>query len=213
MALDATTSGAEPPAYPKGFPPLSELGSRSARIAKWQLAVFQPWVDEYEYQWDGKTKKGCCFKCLLVDVEQPSMYCHAEFKKTKSNDKTFQATVKKFTEQGIFAFEKVGLVDSVKAQYLTAPKREVINLATTTAQQALGSTATKTSAVQPCPTGSVADKMELQQTQQFDLTALVKEVSALRPTTNARKVFDVCLIDGSEDLQSGKMRTMKTTPF
>ena len=201
MSLDATASGAEPPAYPKGFLPLSELGSRSGRIGKWRLAVFHPWVDEYGYEWDGNTKKGCCFKCLLVDVEQPSMYCHAEFKKTRSNEKTFQATVKKFTEEALFAFEKVGFVDSVKAQYLTAPKREVINLATTTAQQALGSTSTKTSAVQPCPTGSVADKMELQQTQQFDLIALVKEVSELRPTTSGRKVFDVCLIDGSEDPQ------------
>ena len=159
-------------------------------MGKWQLAVYHAWEDEYDYQWDGETKKGCCFKCLLVDVLQPSMYCHAEFKKTKKNEKAYQMVVKKFTEEGIFAFEKVGCVDSVKAQYLTAPKREVINLASTTATPVLGSaanatsaaatTAIKAGAVQPCPTGSVADKVELDKNQHFDLTALVLEYLTCR---------------------------------
>ena len=141
------------------------------------------------------------------------MCCHAEFrKKTKKNEKLYEAAVKQITEGAIFTFEKIGFVDSVKTQYLAAPRREVINLTTTTAQQTLGNVATETSAVQPCPTGSVADKMELQQSQHFDLTALVKEVSALRPTATTRKVFDVCLIDGSTNLSTGKMRTIKQ-PF
>ena len=190
-------------------------------MGKWQLAVFHAWEDEYTYDWEGETKKGCCLKCLLVDIQQPSMYCHAEFKKTKRNEKSCQAAVNKYTEGRIFAFEKIGFVDSVKAQYQTAPKREVINLASATANPVLGSTtaaegkdskdgAAETSAVQPCPTGSVADKVELGQNQHFDLTALVKEVSALRPASKTRKVSDVCLIDGSSNRESGNMQTMKT---
>ena len=130
-------------------------------------------------------------------------------KTTQKNEKLYEAAVKQITEEAIFTFEKIGFVDSVKAQCLAAPRREVINLTTKTALQTLGNVATETSAVQPCPTGSVADKMELQQSQHFDLTALVKEVSALRPTATTRKFFDVCLIDGSTNLSTGKMRTIK----
>ena len=129
----------------------------------------------------------------------------------------------KFTEDSIFTFEKIGFVADVKAQYLTAPKREVINLSSTTATPILGNAATangaaatgatKTSAVQPCPTGTVADKAEIDKNQHFDLTALVKDVSTLRPTTTTRQVFDVSLIDGSTDSKSGKMKMMKTALF
>ena len=90
-----------------------------------------------------------------------SMYCHAEFKKQRRMRNPYEAAVKKISKGAIFTFEKIGFVDSVKAQYLAAPRREVINLTTTTAQQTLGNVATETTAVQPCPTGSVADKMEL----------------------------------------------------
>ena len=212
MAAASKTGSAVQPAYPNGFLPLNELTSRSARIGKWQLGVCHAWEDEYEYQWEGETKTGCCFKCLLVDILKPTVYCHAEFKKTRKNEKSYQAAKSKFTEGSILVFEQIGFGDSVKAQYLTASKREVINLASTKASPSLGSIA-EASAVQPCPTGSVADKVELKQNQYFDLTALVKEVSALRPATSSRKVFDVCLIDGSTDPKSGKMQTMKAALF
>ena len=89
-------------------------------------------------------------------------------------------------------------------------------MATTTASVVLGQGQTATSAavpVQPCPTGTVADKMELERHQHFDITALVKEVSALRPTSNGRNVFDVCLIDGSKDQKTGKVKTMTTALY
>jgi hypothetical protein len=209
-AVSNANSAAQP--ENKKYQPLAELTTRSARIGKWQLSLFHPWEDTYEYEWGGEKKKGTCFKCLLIDVDQPTSYCHAEFKKTKKNENAYHAAVKKYAEGGTFVFEKVGFVDSIKAAYLAAPKREVINLATTSANKVLGGAASSTSAVQPCPEGSVADKMELQQNQHFDLTALVKTVSPLRPA-KGRAAFDVCLIDGSTDLSTGKMRTMKTTLF
>ena len=128
MSSASKTSGAAQPAYPEGYLPLSDLTSRNAKFGKLRLAVFHPWEDDYEYGIEGSTKKACCFKALLVDVEQMSMYCHAEFKKKKKkNEKLYEAAVKQFTEGAIFTFEKIGFADSVKAQYLAAPRREVIN--------------------------------------------------------------------------------------
>ena len=73
------------PTYPEGYMKLVELTSRSARMGKWQLAVFHPWEDTYEYEFDGVKKQGVCFKTLLVDVHDNTTYCHAEFKKTTKN--------------------------------------------------------------------------------------------------------------------------------
>jgi len=107
MSSASKTSGAAQPAYPEGYLPLSDLASRNAKFGKFRLAVFHPWEDDYEYDWEGSTKKACCFKTLLVDVEQMSMYCHAEFKKTKKNEKLYEAAVKKHTGGAIFTFEKI----------------------------------------------------------------------------------------------------------
>ena len=41
----------------------------------------------------------------------------------------------------------------------------------------------------------------------------MKEVSALRPVTGARKVFDAHLLDGAIDPTTGKLKIMKTTLF
>ena len=223
MTSVSKAASAGQPAYPEEFLPLSQLTSRSARMGKWQLGVFHAWEDIYEYEWEGEPRQVCCLKALLVDIQEQTMYCHAEFKKTKKNEKSYLAAKEKYTEGKVFAFEKAGFVDSVKAQYQTATKREVINLASTAANPILGSTtdakdskdgAAETSAAQPCPIGSVADKVELGKNQHFDLIALVKEVSALRPTNKtARKVFDVVLIDGSLNPETGKMQTMKVALF
>ena len=76
-------SAAQPAAGPPGYLPLQELTDRSARIAQLKLSVFHPWEDQYSYTWDGQERSGTIFRCLLVDTEDPTSYCHAEYKKTK----------------------------------------------------------------------------------------------------------------------------------
>jgi hypothetical protein len=88
MSSASKTSGAAKPAYPEGYPPLSDLASRNAEFGKFRLAVFHPWEDDYVYE--GSTKKVCCFKTLPVDVEQMSMYCPAEFKKQRRMRKSMR---------------------------------------------------------------------------------------------------------------------------
>ena len=147
------------PTYPEGYMKLVELTSRSARMGKWQLAVFHPWEDTYEYEFDGVKKQGVCFKTFLVDVHDNTTYCHAEFKKTKKNETAYRAAIQKYTEGKIFSFENIAFADS-RAEFQSATKREVINLERTTGSHIPGKTkdgGKEAIAVQPRPTGSVAD--------------------------------------------------------
>jgi len=99
MGVDVPLAGAtqlgnveQPPAFLQ----LKELTDRSARIAQFKLSVFHPWEDNSTYSWGGEEKQGSAFKCLLVDVNDPTCYCHAEYKKTGKNEKSYQAALKKF---------------------------------------------------------------------------------------------------------------------
>ena len=60
---------------------LKELTDRSARIGQFKLSVFHPWEDKYVYNWGGAERQTPSLKCLLVDVDDPTCYCHTEYKK------------------------------------------------------------------------------------------------------------------------------------
>jgi hypothetical protein len=71
-------------AQPALFLPLRELTNRSALIGQLKLGIFHPWEDEYKYTWQGTEKHATVLKCLLVDLTDPTCYCHAEYKKQES---------------------------------------------------------------------------------------------------------------------------------
>ena len=110
LALPLAMAGPSPvsaaqPTYPKGFLPLSQLTSRSARMGKWQLAVFHAWEDEYQYDWEGDKKR------LLLQV--PScrhsgtdnvLQCGVQ--KTKSNTKGYEAALKNTLKEASAPFKK-----------------------------------------------------------------------------------------------------------
>ena len=63
----------------------------------------------------------------------------------------------------------------------------------------------------PEPSATVAGCSHLSTQQLFDVTALVKTISALRPVNDNRVVFDVEIIDGS--MTDDKVRTMQLAVF
>ena len=81
----------------KKFLALVDLNKRSARLAEFKLAVYHPIVEEYEYQWGGKTRTSKNLNCLLVDESDKTSYCNAQFKLTRISQKQFDQAVKKFT--------------------------------------------------------------------------------------------------------------------
>ena len=209
MAVTAAASSVGCVEQPAVYLPLKELTDRSARLAKLKLAVYQPWEDTYKYTWQNKEVTGNTFKCLLVDIDDPECYCHAEFKKSVRTVMAYNAALKKYTEGARFVFKDIAFAKDSKAAYLSAPKRGVVNLQNTSAEAIHGSL--DASAVQPCPTGTVAEKLELRLNQRFDITVLLKTVSALRDCGSGRQCFDVELIDGSTN--KDKLQTMQVTLF
>ena len=212
VAQPAPGNGGGSAEQPAIYLPLTQLTTRSARMAKLKLTVCATWEDFYTYTWDGQERNGTTFKCHLVDTIDPRSYCHAEFKKTKKDETAYEAAKAKFQNGATLVFSKIAFHDSAKTAYLSAPKREVIDLAKSTATQSLDS-ASNACAVQPCPTGSVAQNHALKNNQRFDILALVKSVSDLRPAGPGRKVFEVCLLDGSRDPGNNKLKTMTVNMF
>ena len=70
-----------------------------------------------------------------------------------------------------------------------------------------------TSAVQPVPTTTVAQTPQVQQNQNFDMTACVLSRSPDRNVGEGRKVFSLELADGSLDEASGKVQTISLSVF
>ena len=70
------------------------------------------------------------------------------------------------------------------------------------------------SVVQPCPTSMICKKIHLRQEQRFDITALIKSISAIRPAGPGRTCFDAVLIDGrTKEAMAENMMLMKVTLF
>ena len=196
---------------PPAFLSLKELTDRSARIAQFKLSVFHPWEDNYTYSWGAAERKATALKCLLVDVNDPTCYCHAEYRKTGKNEKSYEAAMKTFKEGAVFIMKQIGFVKQSKSAYLSAPKRDVVDLALTTAEAVVG--LGNACAVQPCPSGTVGEKLHLKQDQRFDLTALIKTISPVREAGSERRCFDVELIDGSMNEAKDKTQVIKITIF
>ena len=61
---------------------LSQLSKASVKAGgTWSVYAYQPHVDNYEYTYDGKAKKGSNFVVILVSVDDPRQYCQAQFRK------------------------------------------------------------------------------------------------------------------------------------
>lgn len=103
----------------------------------------------------------------------------------------------------------VALVDGAKTQYMSCSVRVSVNMAMTKLVGVLGSV----SAVQPVPTTTVSQTKQVQQNQNFDLTAFVLSRSPVRHGGEGRKAFDLELADGSTDEMSGKAQTILVSVF
>ena len=103
----------------------------------------------------------------------------------------------------------VALVDGAKTQYMSCSVRVSVNMAMTKLVGVFGSV----SAVQPVPTTTVSQTKQVQQNQNFDLTAFVLSRSPVRHGGEGRKAFDLELADGSMDEMSGKVQTILVSVF
>ena len=191
--------------------PLRELNKRSAQIGAWAVVVQQALVDTYDYTWDGKPRTGKTLSVTLVSQQDHTEYCIGQMRWTKSSENKFRTVQEKLSDGLAFMMTNVSIVNDAKKQYIHAPIQTVVNLADTVFSPLLNSKDTKH--CYPEPPATIADCANLTNQQFFDVTALVKSVSPLRPGGKSpnRVVCDVEIIDGSKS--GDRVRTMPLAVF
>ena len=76
--------------------PLSMLNRSTVKIgATWEVVIWDPFEDKYEYDWKGRKRQGTNFICTLVYAADPRQYCQAHFKKTVQNEKKYDEALEK----------------------------------------------------------------------------------------------------------------------
>ena len=202
MATAATASAeqgaAEASALQPGVVELHELQPRSAPFGTWEVAVYHPEIYEYSYQWNGKAVQQRVFRCMLVSTTKPHAYCVGEVRGGKARPQAREEALEKFKEGLIFRISKVALGKEGKKQYMHAPHKVVVDLGST---QAVPVQARPGAHLVPAPATTVAECAGFSMDQQFDITALIKDISEPRPGGMAqggpRVVSDVTLVDGT----------------
>ena len=171
----------------------------------WEVLVWNPIEDKYDYMWQGKPRQGTNFLCDLVSPDDPRCYLQAQFKKTSSNVQKYEQALKTYVNGARFVMSNVGFVDDAKAAYVSCPLKSVVDLSKTKMEACFGA---PDSAVQPAPTATVAGSTDLGTNQFFDVTALIQDVKEVRQHDNNRSSFVVNIHDGSLDSETQKVKIM-----
>ena len=189
---------------------LKTLNIRSAAVNKFDVGIFHPVMHDYTYEdkRNGGMKNGKSFRCLLVSTQDRAQYLAANLTMKGTNDKPLREAQAKFKEYHLFRMDKTRLKTDVQQQYIHSPVKVVVDVGGTRFDALVVSGDGDAEQLAPEPPMTVADCVELDSSQQFDVTALVEHVSPEREVTDARKVRDVILVDGSkikEKLQQLKL--------
>jgi hypothetical protein len=185
------------------------LSKQCKKIGTFKVIVFKPWTDTYTYEWQGKPKETRAWRCMLVSAEDPAVYCLGEYKLTVKNKAAYDKNEITNKHGTTLMMSSVVLVDGAKTQYMSCSVRVTVNMAWTQ----LKNVSEDCSAVQPVPKTTVAETKQVQQNQNFDLTAFALSRSPTRRGGEGRKAFDVELADGSKDEASGKVQTISFSVF
>ena len=96
--------------------------------------------------------------CTLTCAQDKTKYCHAHLKKTTANAAKHAAALQKFQNGARFVMSKVAFVTDAKTAYVSAPLKQIVDLAKTRMDPVLQG---QPSAAQPVPTSAIAGSSEL----------------------------------------------------
>ena len=120
----------------------------------------------------------------------------------------------KYTTGLLFNLSKVALSDNVRVQYNSAPKTEVVNMLSSTFSPILSSALKPTI---PEPGIPLSSCMSISKEQQFDVLALIKDVSPPGPGGTVlgqkRSRISIQLLDGSTMEGSDQVCVLPLTVF
>ena len=127
------SSDEAPEAASKLDTPLLHLNSRTGPLAMWDVAVSLVRKEDYEYNWDGKPRKGQVFRCYLVSVLDPTKYCYGEVRKEKGvQANVLDKAESTFKDGLLFRISQVELSSKSKPEHNSSTHKVCVNLHKTT---------------------------------------------------------------------------------
>ena len=182
---------------------LSELNQRSAPIAEFDVAFYQPKID----------KKGASYRTILVCVQNPEQYLTAELAMRSDNLEPLTQALEKYKEGMCWRMNGTRLKNSGQQEYMHTSVKLVVDMHHTKFGSLMQIMLTDVKHLTAQPSMSVAHCKSLGSAQRFDITALVLQVSDPRPGGPDREVRDVTLIDGTKSKDTDKLVEMKISIF
>jgi len=180
---------------------LHELNEKSAGIGAWVLQVHAMRHIEYEYQWQGKAKKGEKLECLLLAAD--ASYCQGVIKvlprRAGGGDPgaDLRKMMEKFCNGTVWKMTKVTLANE-KKEFIGAPYKVCVDIRSTKSSPVLQSQVQMPPA--PAPEEDLKSIVTLPSLQRVDLTALISSIGTVRRETTAygrKDIVDITVVDGS----------------
>jgi len=194
---------------------LTELNPRSAPLADFDIAFYQPKIEKYKYN-DKKTKKprqGASFRTILVCLRNPQQYLTAELAMRSENLEPLEKALEKYKDGMCFRMHGTRLKSGGQQEYMHTPLKLVVDMNNTKFSPLMEIMLTEVKHLTAQPSMSVAHCKSLGSAQRFDITGLVLQLSDPRPGGPAREVRTVTLIDGTKSKDTDKLVEMKISIF
>ena len=101
---------------------LSMLNKASAKTGgAWDVYMWRPFEDKYEYNWKGRPRQGSNLLVILVSSDDPRQYCQAQLKNTSQNGAKYEQALTAYKHGACFIMSKVGFVEDAEAAYVSCP--------------------------------------------------------------------------------------------
>ena len=175
-------------------PGLSEItGKASAKTAAITVAVKRPQIQNWTYNAQGRQQEGAKLQCIL-QCEDGKQYCLGVAKMRNRDKGELQKLMEDtWKENAVFKLTNIAL-HKEKPAFIHTNNRIVIDLRNTKKEWVLQSPRFP---LAPEPANTIADILQVTETQRFDLMVLIRAIIQERTSQQGLKIMDVRLIDGS----------------
>ena len=170
------------------------LNQEAGLISEIELKVIRNELIDYTYTYKGNEVKSQKVQ-VIMQSKIADQYCLGVAKLQKQDKKELKQIQDRFQTGTTWKYTAIKLLNE-KAAFVHTTVRITIDLRKSQAQAMLQSTSLFPEA--PVPTCTIADILQLQQMQRFDLMAIPAKIIAERASGTGMRIADVRLVDGSQ---------------
>ena len=130
IPIQTTSAAASPAAATQAIEPLhlSELNQRSANLGCWEVGVFSPCIEDF--QWTdkntGQQKQIAAYRCLLVSCRNRSQYVAAQQTMRNGNKSALDRVYQRFQANTYFRMSNVQLNGNMQQEFMNTPQTFVV---------------------------------------------------------------------------------------